>query len=113
LIQLSIRSPTSSHSVNPQGLLAAAVGPVFLAAIPVTNYITAPNGTVQKAIEALLSIIPGSDSIPKDRVIPALSAFYIFWTFAATGAASAGGLGASRKEGLDNNRESAPKTNLG
>ncbi|PMD59920.1 uncharacterized protein K444DRAFT_612979 [Hyaloscypha bicolor E] len=68
---------------------------------------------MQKAIETLLSIIPSSDSIPKDRVIPALSAFYIFWTFAATGAASAGGLGASRKEGLDNNRESAPKTNLG
>ncbi|KAH8750643.1 hypothetical protein BGZ57DRAFT_945492 [Hyaloscypha finlandica] len=89
------RSPTSSHSVNPQGLLTAAVGPVFLAAIP-----------------TLLSIIPGSDSISKDRVIPALSAFYIFWTFAATGAASVGGLGASRKEGLDNNHPRKDINNL-
>jgi hypothetical protein len=81
----------------------AAFGPVFLAFIPVTNYVTAPNGLVQKAIETLVSLIPGS-SIPSDRVIPALSAFYIFWTFGATGAASAAGLAASRKEGLDDKR---------
>jgi len=84
----------------------AGVGPLFLALIPVTNYITAENGVVQKAMETLLAAIPGNASISKDRVIPALSAFYIFWTFAATGAASAAGLGSSRKEGLDNNRMS-------
>jgi len=82
----------------------AAAGPVFLALVPVTTAVTAPNSFVQKAVETLLALIPGSSSIPKDRAIPALSAFYIFWTFAATGAASAAGLGASRKEGLDNNR---------
>lgn len=83
-----------------------AFGPAFLAVIPVTNYLTAPGGFVQKAIETLLSVIPGSSSIASNRGIPALSAFYIFWMFAATGAASAAGLGASRKEGLDNNRRS-------
>lgn len=82
----------------------AAIGPVFLAFVPVTSYITAPNGVVQKAIETLLATIPGTANISQERVIPALSAFYIFWTFAATGAASAAGQGASRKEGLDNNR---------
>jgi hypothetical protein len=86
----------------------AAAGPMFLAIIPVTNAVTAPNSFVQKAVENLLSVIPGSSSIPKDRVIPALSAFYIFWTFAATGAASAAGLAASKKEGLDNNRMRPP-----
>lgn len=91
-------------SENPNGLLLAAAGPAFLACIPVTNYLTAPNGVVQKAMETLLAAIPGTASITAARTIPALSAFYIFWTFAATGAASAGALGASRKEGLDNNR---------
>jgi hypothetical protein len=70
-----IRSKGSQKpSVNPNGLIMAAFGPVFLAFIPVTNYVTAPNGLVQKAIETLVSLIPGS-SIPSDRVIPALSAF--------------------------------------
>lgn len=82
----------------------AAVGPAFLAIIPITNYATAPNGIVQKAVETLISLIPKNASIASDRVIPALSAFYIFWTFAATGAASAAGLAASTKDGLDNNR---------
>lgn len=82
----------------------AAAGPAFLAVIPITNYATAPNGIVQKAVETLISLIPKNASIASDRVIPALSAFYIFWTFAATGAASAAGLAASKKEGLDNNR---------
>jgi hypothetical protein len=100
----SIVTYLNRFSVNPNGLFMIAVGPVFLAIIPVTNYLTAPNSFVQKAIEGLLSVIPGSSSIASNRVIPALSAFYIFWTFAATGAASAAGLGASRKEGLDNNR---------
>ncbi|KAE9366380.1 hypothetical protein N431DRAFT_488154 [Stipitochalara longipes BDJ] len=98
--------------VNPSGLLTTAIGPLFLAVIPLTTSITHPNSTIQKALETLLSIIPGSDSIPKDRVIPALSAFYIFWTFAATGAASAGGQGAGRREGLDNNHPRRDVNNL-
>ena len=60
---------------------------------------------MQKVIEAFLAVIPGSENIIKGREIAAISALYIFWTFAATGAASSAGLGASRKEGLDNNRE--------
>lgn len=85
-------------------MLIAAASPLFHAAIPITNYLTSPRGFTQKAIESLLSLIPGPSSIAPDRTIPALAAFYIFWTFAATGAASAAGLGASRKEGLDNSR---------
>ncbi|TVY62930.1 hypothetical protein LSUE1_G007632 [Lachnellula suecica] len=88
---------------NPNGFFLAAFGPVFLAAIPLTSYITAPNSFVQSAVETLLALIPGSNSIAPDRVIPALSAVYIFWTFAATGAASAAALGAGNKGALDNN----------
>jgi len=75
---------------------------LFLALVPVTTYITKENGIVQKLVETLVGAVPGATM---DRAIPALGAFYVFVTFAASGAASAGGLGASRKEGLDNNRE--------
>ncbi|KAI9050677.1 hypothetical protein LZ554_004797 [Drepanopeziza brunnea f. sp. 'monogermtubi'] len=97
---------------NTNGLLMAAIGPMFLAFVPVTNYITAPNGVVQKAMESLLATIPGTASITTARTIPALSAFYIFWTFGATGAASVAGLAASRKEGLDNNHPRKDVNNL-
>ncbi|CZR68557.1 uncharacterized protein PAC_18456 [Phialocephala subalpina] len=96
--------------VNPNGILMAAFGPVFLVFIPVTNYFTSSNGVVQKSASTLLSSIPGE--IPKDREIAALSAFYIFWSFAATGALSAAGQGASRKEGLDNNHPRKDVNNL-
>ena len=79
----------------------AAFGPVFLAAVPITSYITKPGGFVQSVIETVLKLIPGS--IPSDRVIPGLSAIYIFWTFAGSGAISAAGQAASRPEGLDDN----------
>ncbi|KAL2060109.1 hypothetical protein VTL71DRAFT_9931 [Oculimacula yallundae] len=83
---------------NANGLLLAAISPMFLAFIPVTNYLTTPNGFIQKTLETLLSLIPGSENITVDRAIPALSAFYIFWTFAATGAASAAGLGSNPRK---------------
>lgn len=78
----------------------------FLAAVPITSYITGDNGVVQKAMETLLAVIPGGSSIAKERTIPALSALYIFATFAATGAGSVAGQAMSRKDGLDNNSTS-------
>ncbi|KAF8854246.1 hypothetical protein BDZ45DRAFT_747695 [Acephala macrosclerotiorum] len=56
--------------VDPNGLLMTAIGPVFLAVIPITNYLTSSNGVVQKAISTLINLIPGN--IPKDREIAAL-----------------------------------------
>ena len=90
-------------STNPSGLAVAAFGPVFLAAVPITSYITKPGGFVQSAVETFLKLVPGTSTISSDRVIPALSGLYIFWTFAGTGAISAAGQAASRPEGLDDN----------
>lgn len=71
--------------------------------VPITSRITAPGGVVQKAVETLVAMIPGSAGISQDRMIPALAAFYIFSTFAATGAASVAGQAMAREGGLDNN----------
>lgn len=68
--------------------------------MPVTTYITKADGIVQKLVETIVGAIPGARL---DRAIPALGAFYVFVTFAASGAASVAGQAASRKEGLDNN----------
>jgi hypothetical protein len=78
----------------------------FLIAVPVTTYITAPNGVLQSFVEAAVRIVPGTVDIPKDRIIPALSALYIFMTFGATGAASGAGQAMGREGGLDDNRRS-------
>lgn len=72
--------------------------------IPVTSYLTKPSGPIQKLLETGLSFIPSSALTSTSRTsIPALSAFYIFVTFAASGAASAAGQAMSRSESLDNN----------
>ena len=97
-----LRDFSDNDSVNPSGLTVAAFAPVFLAAVPVTSYITKPGGYVHTLVETVLKLIPGG-SIPSDRVIPAMSVIYIFWTFAGSGAISAAGQAASRKEGLDDN----------
>ncbi|CAL3963480.1 unnamed protein product [Diplocarpon coronariae] len=80
----------------------AAAGALFLAFIPVTSSPAAANGLFQTAIDALLAAIPGTPPVTPACTIPALSAFHIFYNFAATGAASTAGLKASREEGLDN-----------
>jgi uncharacterized MAPEG superfamily protein len=53
-------------------------------------------------IDAVIKLIPGG-SIPSDRIIPALSALYVFWTFGGSGAISSAGQAMSREEGLDIN----------
>jgi uncharacterized MAPEG superfamily protein len=96
----TLRDLSDIDSANPSGLALVAFGPVFLAAVPVTSYITKPGGYVQSLVETVLKLVPGG-SIAADRIIPAMSAIYIFWTFAGTGAISAAGQAAARKEGLD------------
>ena len=82
----------------------AGAGAAFLAFVPISSFMTKPDGLIQKIIEAAVRIVPGTANIPKERIIPALSALYIFATFAGSGAASAAGQAASRRDGLDNNR---------
>ena len=89
-------------SANPSQI---AIGPVFtpfyLVGVPITAYLTRPGGVFQSILETTLKIIPGT--VPSDRVIPALSALYVFWAFGGSGAFSAAGQAMAREEGLDNN----------
>jgi uncharacterized MAPEG superfamily protein len=80
--------------------------PMYLAVVPLATYITKPGGTVQKILESALKLFPG-DPVANDRVIPALSAIYLFWVFAGTGAFSVAAQGMARKEGFDNNHPRA------
>jgi len=89
--------------VNLNGILMAGAPAAYLAVVPLTSYMTAPGGVLQSFIEAAVRLVPGTANIPTDRVLPALSALYIFVTFCATGALSAAGQAMSRKEGFDNN----------
>lgn len=76
---------------------------MYLALIPVTSYLTQPGGTVQSIIETVVKYLVPGGTVPSDRVIPALSALYVFWSFGGSGAISAAGQAMSRQEGLDNN----------
>jgi hypothetical protein len=76
----------------------ATFGSVFIAAVPLTSYITAPSGFVQTLIETGVKLVPGATS---DRVIPSLGAIYIFWSFALSKLISMAGQAATQPEGLD------------
>ncbi|KAK5212361.1 hypothetical protein LTR41_002603 [Exophiala xenobiotica] len=87
---------------NTSGALIAAFAPLYLAGVPLTSYLTSPNGILERTVHTLLDIsIPGG-TIPHDRLIPAISALYVFFTFGATGAFSAAGQAMARPTGLDN-----------
>ncbi|KAI4699310.1 hypothetical protein J4E81_005204 [Alternaria sp. BMP 2799] len=88
---------------NPSGAMIAAFAPMYLAAIPLTSFLTKPNSVTQSLVHALIKLIPGvtTTAITSGRAIPALSALYIFWTFGASGALSAAGQAMGREEGLD------------
>ncbi|KAF1921307.1 hypothetical protein BDU57DRAFT_45734 [Ampelomyces quisqualis] len=90
--------------VNPSGAFVMAAAPMYLAFIPVTTYLTKPNSIIQSLTHALIKLLPGvaPTAITSGRAIPALSALYLFWTFGASGALSAGGQAMGRAQGLDN-----------
>ncbi|KAL1597388.1 hypothetical protein SLS59_007418 [Nothophoma quercina] len=90
--------------VNPSGAIVMAAAPLYLALVPLTSYLTKPNSIIQSLTHALIKVLPGVgvSSITSGRAIPALSALYLFWTFGASGAASAAGQAMAREEGLDN-----------
>lgn len=75
-----------------------------------TSYISKEDGIVQKLVEAVVRIVPGTANISQDRIVSALSALYIFVTFAGTGAVSAAGQAAATEGGWDNNRISLSLT---
>jgi uncharacterized MAPEG superfamily protein len=90
-------------SVNPgQISIVPVVVPFYLGAAPLSFYLTKPGGALQKVLEAALRLVPGGP-VANDRVIPALAAVYLFWTYPLTGAFSVSASGMARKEGYDNN----------
>lgn len=100
------------HRINPSGAMVLAAAPMYLAMVPLTSYLTNPNSICQSLTHALIKLLPGVgvSSITSGRAIPALSALYLFWTFGASGAASAAGQAMGREEGLDNDH---PRKHVG
>ncbi len=84
--------------------MLGAIGAVYFGVIPVTSYFTQPGGAFESVLNAFIRVLlPSSDKMPADRVIPALAAVYSFFTFVGTGAFSVAGLNASSERGLDKN----------
>jgi hypothetical protein len=63
-------------SVNPAGIYTAAYTPLYLAFVPVTSFLTKPNGVLESVIRGLTKLIPGG-VVPENRTIPALAALYL------------------------------------
>ncbi|SMR60601.1 unnamed protein product [Zymoseptoria tritici ST99CH_3D1] len=103
---------------NPKGLAVAAAGPLFLALIPVTNWISQPGGFLEKGVNGviggvgLLASAGASTHIAQGGKIAALAAIYATATYALSGAASAGGQDAGTQGGRDNNHPRAALANL-
>ena len=74
---------------------------IYLAIVPVTSIIAKEGGIFQSILGTMTQAIPGLGSVQPDRVIPAMSAFYIFATFVGSSAGSVAGSAASREKGLD------------
>lgn len=98
-----------SHSENPSGLLLTGFSALFLAAIPLTSYITQPNSIFEKSLNGLTStlthLIPSSSSstTTSTNKIATLATLYLTVTYALSGAASAAGINSAYAEGRDNN----------
>lgn len=96
-----------SHSENPSGLLLTGFSALFLAAIPLTSYITQPNSILEKSLNGLTStlthLIPSSSPTSSTNKIATLATLYLTVTYALSGAASAAGINSAYAEGRDNN----------
>ena len=62
-------------------------------------------------VDGAARLVPGYAGAA-GRIIPAMSALYIFWTFGASGAISSAGQAMGREEGLDNNEPRKHINNL-
>lgn len=90
--------------MNPKGIIVAITALGYLGFLPVSSY-AAHTEILHKVIERVAGLVPGfsASASSSSRIIPALSAIYVFWTFGASGALSAAGQGMSRKAEFDNN----------
>ena len=86
-------------------MAGGAVG--YLAVIPITTMIAKEGGLFQSVVATVAQGLPGLGNVQTDRIIPALSAFYIFATYIASSSASVAGQAAASDQGLDIKRKSA------
>ncbi|PPJ57850.1 hypothetical protein CBER1_00091 [Cercospora berteroae] len=103
---------------DPAGLAMFGFGGLFLAAIPLTSWITQPNSLVEKAVNGVVSTVgflssAGSTSaIPQSGKIAALAGLYVTVTYALSGAGSAAASAAGIKGGRDNDHPRAQVKDL-
>jgi len=100
---------------NPAGLSMIGFGGIFLAMVPVTQWLAQSGGFLERGVNGVISSVAfigsaGSTSaVAQTGKIAALSSLYIAFTFGLTGAASVAGATAGNKEGRDNKY---PRKNL-
>ena len=87
----------SKTSVNPSGAAIGGFAAAYLVGVPITSFITKPEGVLESLVQRISKVIPGG--VAPGRTVPALSALYIFMTFGASGAFSAAGQAMGREEG--------------
>ncbi|KAK5938361.1 hypothetical protein PMZ80_009331 [Knufia obscura] len=95
---------------NPGGAAIAGVAAAYIGLVPVTSWL-AKTGVLSSLVNGTVRLVPGYTSA-SGRIIPAMSALYIFWTFGASGAISAAGQAMAREEGLDNDEPRKHVNNL-
>lgn len=96
--------------VNPSAALTmiGSAPFIFLGAVPVANFVTSSGGVFEKLLNgivnttAFIGTAGTTSSIPLNRIIPALSALYLFGTYTLGGASSAAAIAGSSQEGRDN-----------
>lgn len=105
--------PGNDGIVNPAGIAISGVAPpLFIAAVPLTSYLSQPSGLVEKLVNGLVktTVYVGSagasSTVSSGRAIPALSALYLFAAYALGGATSASALDMGNEKGRSNNRMS-------
>ena len=103
--QVKHKEADQNTSNNPQGLFYAGSLVGYFLSLPLTSMIAAEGGAFQRNAALLAQSIPGLGDIPSDRIIPAVSALYLFVTFVASGVASVAALAAASDTGLDLQRE--------
>lgn len=105
-------SECSSDGIqNPAGVAFLGIAPpIFIAAVPLSFWLTQPNGSVEKLLNSIVrtTVYVGSagstSNVSTDRAIPALSALYMFLTYGLGGASSAAAIDMGTK-GRDSSRK--------
>lgn len=70
--------------------------------IPISSLLTKQDSVTERLLGTLIKLTV-SDTVSRDRMIPAMTALYLFWTYGVSSAFSVVGQAISRREGFDFN----------